>query len=159
MTDEQRQLYRHYLDSTEVKEMLGSHSRSRFCIPSMRPTDPKKVHEMNFERQWKERESKRGAPPTRFCSRTGDSTGSMIFRCLTNLRKLCNHPDLYEKAIQKQEQSNADPTVEQRENAEKGGGEWRRSGKMILLDALLAIWFKQGHRVLLFSQGRQVLFD
>lgn len=35
-------------------------------------------------------------------------------------------------------------------------GYWKRSGKMIVVESLLRLWFKQGHRVLLFTQSRQV---
>ena len=36
-------------------------------------------------------------------------------------------------------------------------GHWRRSGKMNVMDALLNMWKKQNHRVLLFSQSRIML--
>lgn len=35
-------------------------------------------------------------------------------------------------------------------------GYWKRAGKMTVVRSLLKIWQKQGHRVLLFTQGRQV---
>lgn len=35
-------------------------------------------------------------------------------------------------------------------------GYWRRAGKMLVIESLLNIWQKQGHRVLLFTQSRQV---
>lgn len=38
-------------------------------------------------------------------------------------------------------------------------GYWKRSGKMTVVRSLLKIWQKQGHRVLLFTQGRQVNSD
>lgn len=37
-------------------------------------------------------------------------------------------------------------------------GYWRKSGKMIVLETLLKIWHKQNHKVLLFSQGKKVMF-
>lgn len=37
-------------------------------------------------------------------------------------------------------------------------GHWSKSGKMIVVETLLKIWKKQGHRVLLFTQGQQVGF-
>lgn len=37
-------------------------------------------------------------------------------------------------------------------------GHWKRAGKMIVVRSLLKIWKKQGHRVLLFTQSRQVSF-
>ena len=35
-------------------------------------------------------------------------------------------------------------------------GYWKRSGKMIVVESLLKIWKKQDHKVLLFTQSRQV---
>lgn len=35
-------------------------------------------------------------------------------------------------------------------------GYWCRAGKMLVIQSLLGIWQKQGHRVLLFTQSRQV---
>jgi DNA excision repair protein ERCC-6 len=35
-------------------------------------------------------------------------------------------------------------------------GFYKRSGKMIVVEALLRLWKKQGHKVLLFSQGTVV---
>lgn len=36
-------------------------------------------------------------------------------------------------------------------------GYYKRSGKMVVVSALLKIWRKQGHRVLLFTQGRGMI--
>jgi len=35
-------------------------------------------------------------------------------------------------------------------------GHWERSGKMVVVESLLKLWKKQGHKVLLFTQSRQV---
>ena len=35
-------------------------------------------------------------------------------------------------------------------------GFWKRSGKLIVVESLLRLWFKQNHKVLLFTQSRQV---
>ncbi|CAK7302381.1 DNA excision repair protein ERCC-6 [Vulpes lagopus] len=72
-----------------------------------------------------------------------------IFSGLVALRKICNHPDLFSggpknlKAIPDDEEDQF--------------GYWKRSGKMIVVESLLKIWHKQGQRVLLFSQSRQML--
>ncbi|KAJ8328118.1 DNA repair protein rhp26 [Batrachochytrium dendrobatidis] len=58
------------------------------------------------------------------------------------LRKICNHPDLLER-------NNADFSANY--------GAVSRSGKMIVVKALLQMWKRQGHRVLLFCQTRQML--
>ena len=36
-------------------------------------------------------------------------------------------------------------------------GYWKRSGKMIVVESLLKLWKKQGHKVLLFTQSRKML--
>ncbi|XP_074089238.1 DNA excision repair protein ERCC-6 isoform X2 [Macrotis lagotis] len=75
-----------------------------------------------------------------------------VFSGLVALRKICNHPDLFSggpkiiKGIPEDELEEGDQF-----------GYWKRSGKMIVVESLLKIWHKQGHRVLLFSQSRQML--
>ncbi|KAI1410123.1 P-loop containing nucleoside triphosphate hydrolase protein [Hypoxylon sp. FL1857] len=59
------------------------------------------------------------------------------------LRKICNHPDL------------VDPKLKTSK-----GYEWgmtQKSGKMVVLEAVLREWKKLGHKTLLFSQGIQML--
>lgn len=79
------------------------------------------------------------------------------------LRKICNHPDLTSKAgsLWKAKQDALKAELEGRGGDEEpdpdeGYGDWRRSGKMIVVEALLKMWHEQGHRVLLFSQTKQV---
>lgn len=36
-------------------------------------------------------------------------------------------------------------------------GYWKKAGKMIVVETLLKIWKKQGHRVLMFTQSKQML--
>ncbi|NXF92830.1 ERCC6 protein, partial [Eubucco bourcierii] len=75
-----------------------------------------------------------------------------IFSGLVALRKICNHPDLFSggpkilKGV---------PDTEVKETDQFGY--WKRSGKMIVVESLLKIWHKQGHRVLFFTQSRQML--
>nr|XP_042712051.1 DNA excision repair protein ERCC-6 isoform X2 [Chrysemys picta bellii] len=75
-----------------------------------------------------------------------------VFSGLVALRKICNHPDLFSggpkilKGVPDDELEEADQF-----------GYWKRSGKMIVVESLLKIWHKQGHRVLLFTQSRQML--
>ncbi|XP_009998650.1 PREDICTED: DNA excision repair protein ERCC-6 [Chaetura pelagica] len=75
-----------------------------------------------------------------------------IFSGLVALRKICNHPDLFSggprilKGV-------PDTEVEEVDQF----GYWKRSGKMIVVESLLKIWHKQGHRVLFFTQSRQML--
>ncbi|XP_006897762.1 PREDICTED: DNA excision repair protein ERCC-6 [Elephantulus edwardii] len=74
-----------------------------------------------------------------------------IFSGLVVLRKICNHPDLFSGGP-KNLGGLPDDEVEKDKF-----GYWKRSGKMIVVEALLKIWHKQGQRVLLFSQSRQML--
>nr|XP_034993651.1 DNA excision repair protein ERCC-6 isoform X2 [Zootoca vivipara] len=102
LTDEQHQVYKTFIDSKEVYQILN-----------------------------------------------GDM---QIFSGLVALRKICNHPDLF----------SGGPKIlkgvpDEELNEEDHFGFWKRSGKMIVVESLLKIWHKQGHRVLLFSQSRQML--
>jgi len=94
LTDEQRRLYRTYIDSRETQSILDGRMK--------------------------------------------------VFIGLIALRKICNHPDIFYPP--------AGPGDEEEEF-----GDYRRSGKMIVIHSLLKIWKKQGHRVLLFTQSRQML--
>ncbi|XP_059059147.1 DNA excision repair protein ERCC-6-like [Achroia grisella] len=77
----------------------------------------------------------------------GDPLRGRILVALSTLRKICNHPDLY--------------LYEAQENIEdideEKFGYWERSGKMTVVNSLLKIWQKQGHRVLIFTQSRAML--
>jgi DNA excision repair protein ERCC-6 len=65
-----------------------------------------------------------------------------VFGALTLLRKICNHPDLQHVNLV-------------HKPAEYGCAS--KSTKMQLLGKILPIWREQGHRVLLFSQTKQML--
>jgi DNA excision repair protein ERCC-6 len=101
MTDEQRELYKKYLNSDIVKEII--------------------------------------------------KRSSQIFVGLINLRKICNHPHLFNPNSVKNELSKNDDGINE-------FGYYKKSGKMIVVDALLRLWYNQRHKVLLFSQSRQVRF-
>ncbi|KAI9343810.1 SNF2 family N-terminal domain-containing protein [Pilaira anomala] len=58
------------------------------------------------------------------------------------VRKICNHPDIINLTL-----SHSDPDY----------GNPERSGKMIVVKALLNMWKQQQHKVLLFCQTRQML--
>ena len=66
------------------------------------------------------------------------------------LRKICNHPDLCTG------NTHAHAAEDDSSGCDVKFGYWRRSGKMVVVEALLKLWIEQGHRVLLFSQSRQV---
>ncbi|KFQ91270.1 DNA excision repair protein ERCC-6 [Nipponia nippon] len=75
-----------------------------------------------------------------------------IFSGLVALRKICNHPDLFSGGPRILKDV-PDAEVEEADQF----GYWKRSGKMIVVESLLKIWHKQGHRVLFFTQSRQML--
>lgn len=74
-----------------------------------------------------------------------------MFVGLINLRKICNHPDLFTDWSRLVPEYGEDPAQVAR------CGYPKRSGKMIVLETLLKIWFKQDHRCLLFTQSKQML--
>ena len=65
---------------------------------------------------------------------------------LMQLRKLCNHPFVFEQ-------------VEEQMNPEKGTNDllWRTAGKFELLDRILPKFKETGHRVLMFFQMTQIM--
>ncbi|CAL8256652.1 unnamed protein product [Lota lota] len=75
-----------------------------------------------------------------------------IFAGLIALRKICNHPDLLTGGPRMLKSIPDDQLTE-----EERFGYWKRSGKLMVVESLLRLWFKQGHRVLLFTQSRQML--
>ncbi|CAF1423979.1 unnamed protein product [Rotaria sordida] len=76
---------------------------------------------------------------------------TQVFVGLINLRKICNHPDLFTDWSQYQPEYNENPL----EVSQYGYS--KRSGKMIVLETLLKIWYKQNNRCLLFTQSKQML--
>ncbi|CAL1529397.1 unnamed protein product [Lymnaea stagnalis] len=73
-----------------------------------------------------------------------------VFSGLITLRKICNHPDL----------STGGPHLFSQDaptDPEDQFGYHKRSGKMIVVEALLRLWHKQKHKVLLFTQSKSML--
>ncbi|XP_028171235.1 DNA excision repair protein ERCC-6-like [Ostrinia furnacalis] len=79
-------------------------------------------------------------------SRYGDPIRARVLVALSTLRKICNHPDLYLYEIEEDQAVLNDSF-----------GHWKRSGKMTVVNSLLKIWQKQGHRTLIFSQSRAMI--
>ena len=76
------------------------------------------------------------------------------------LRKICNHPDLTTEAgslwkLRKDEEQQG-ITLDGRDENDGGYGHWKRAGKLVVVHSLLKLWKKQKHKVLLFTQTRQV---
>lgn len=67
-----------------------------------------------------------------------------------------NHPDLHSGVLE-DDDDDADGGGGGHDDGQKGFGHWRRSGKMVVVEALLKLWKKQGHKVLLFTQSRHML--
>ncbi|CAH8875105.1 unnamed protein product [Trichobilharzia szidati] len=87
-----------------------------------------------------------------------------IFPSLILLRNLCNHPDLATGGPRDSCFLNEEYEVDKQgiENvclsySWSRFGCPRRSSKMLVVASLLKNWFDQGHKVLLFSQGRRML--
>ncbi|XP_046660917.1 DNA excision repair protein ERCC-6-like [Homalodisca vitripennis] len=75
-----------------------------------------------------------------------------IFMGLITLRKICNHPDLYSGGPKLYPGETVESLPE-----EERYGHWKKSGKMAVVETLLRLWNRQGHRVLVFTQSRQML--
>ncbi|XP_030754489.1 DNA excision repair protein ERCC-6-like [Sitophilus oryzae] len=110
LTDQQRNLYKEYLVSEQVNNILGRGIK-----------------------QWS----------------TDNHIKANMLIAITALRKICNHPDLY--------LSETDWYENDETSLETQYGYYKRSGKMVVVSALLKIWKKQGHRTLLFCQGRSMI--
>ncbi|XP_071515644.1 DNA excision repair protein ERCC-6-like [Panulirus ornatus] len=76
-----------------------------------------------------------------------------VFVGLINLRKICNHPDLYTGGPRRYDGDDWNSGLQ----PEMKYGWWTRSGKMHVLHSVLRLWLRQGHRVLLFTQSRQMM--
>lgn len=75
---------------------------------------------------------------------------------LIALRKICNHPDLYSGGPEKTMVAN-NMAAGYSDEGDMQFGFYQRAGKMLVIDSLLKLWKRQGHRVLLFSQSKQVI--
>jgi DNA excision repair protein ERCC-6 len=118
-----------------------------------------------------------------------------IFIGLIHLRKICNHPHLFDggpkliKSVKRRkhrtrEDESEDEDLKRRVPKNKGRrgssslslslspdeeesdieldpndsfGHWTKSGKMVVVKTLLKLWKRQEHKVLLFTQSRQVI--
>lgn len=65
-----------------------------------------------------------------------------VLKGIDVLRKICNHPDILLPDEAKKSSTYGSP---------------QKSGKLLVVESLLQMWKKQGHRVLLFCQTRQML--
>lgn len=82
---------------------------------------------------------------------------SQIFVGLSQLRKLCNHSDLFDGGPKVFLNTKTRERIISTDEEEQFGY-WRRSGKMVVVEALLRMWQRQQHKVLIFSQSRKVKF-
>lgn len=64
------------------------------------------------------------------------------FGAIDTLRKICNHPDLADVHFKENQPGYGDPS---------------RSGKLQVLKSLITTWTKEGHKILLFTQTRQMM--
>ena len=80
------------------------------------------------------------------------------FRAITTLRKICNHPDLLGDTDDGRFQDNTNSSSEEEDESEKVDQDEAliyQSGKLEVLSKILPLWYKQGHRVLLFCQWKK----
>ncbi|KAK9731582.1 SNF2-related domain [Popillia japonica] len=110
LTDEQYDLYKGFLMSDHVNQLLGKGGRNWF---------------------------------------SENHTRANVLVAITTLRKICNHPDLYLELTDEGETKDG--------SIENSMGYYKKSGKMVVVSALLKIWKKQKHRVLLFTQTRAMV--
>nr|XP_023014633.1 DNA excision repair protein ERCC-6-like isoform X1 [Leptinotarsa decemlineata] len=76
---------------------------------------------------------------------------SNVLVAITKLRKICNHPDIFLNEEEPNDIEDSGLPEDER------FGYYKKSGKMVVVSALLKIWKKQGHRVLLFTQSRSMI--
>ena len=77
----------------------------------------------------------------------GNGFTAVVFRVIGKLCKICNHPDLLG--------TGKDRTAEAPKSPDYGATQ--RSGKLLVLQKVLLLWRKEGHRTLVFSKTRQML--
>jgi DNA excision repair protein ERCC-6 len=79
-----------------------------------------------------------------------------IFYGIDILRKICNHPDLLMLLSNPGGKKQSSAIVKHSAQQDQRFGDYRKSGKMLVVHSLLQQWREQGHRVLLFTQTRQM---
>jgi len=95
-------------------------------------------------------------------------TRRTTFKLIRALQHICNHPDIYfEKQRESKDSIFNQDDVDFENDFAPDEATWiannplnrivSRSGKMLVLRIILQNWKEQGHRVLLFSQGRYML--
>lgn len=80
-----------------------------------------------------------------------------VFPGLIKLRKICNHPDIVFHNQEEEQQQQSSTMESGEDDDETRYGYWKRSGKMVVVESLLKMWKEKEHRVLLFSQSKQVI--
>lgn len=127
---------------------------------------PEKNEEILFVRLTPEqREKYKQFLKSRFVRQVLNGKLNLLY-AITALRKICNHCDIalynndHDKAIADRTQLKSRQLTtlhyDVDENVEDYGN-FRRSGKMIVLDRILSTWHKAGSRVLVFSQTTTML--
>lgn len=84
-----------------------------------------------------------------------------IFVGLIQLRKICNHPDLFDASECQKQLKKAQDTSGNKHSEffseDETFGHYKKCGKMMVVEALLKLWKQQNHKVLLFTQSRQMI--
>lgn len=77
------------------------------------------------------------------------------FSALTSLLKICNHPHLH--TWSPPSEGPADERGGARAGDAAAYGDWKLSGKLVVLKQVLSLWHASGDRALVFCQTRQML--
>lgn len=84
-----------------------------------------------------------------------------IFVGLIELRKICNHPDLFDSTDCRDQIKQLKESQQKKHleffSEDETFCHYKKSGKMMVVDALLKLWKRENHKVLLFTQSRQML--
>eukprot|EP00750_Incisomonas_marina_P007768 INCI15044.1.p1 GENE.INCI15044.1~~INCI15044.1.p1 ORF type:complete len:1003 (-),score=122.57 INCI15044.1:2142-5150(-) len=117
-----------------------------------------------------------------FSGRRRGRRSNTAFRVISLLRKICNHPSLADQSLQRQAAISVAANKRARREAAKGAaangarsdegapapqppidinsqgyGAVSESGKLVVLDRILPLWHRAGHRCLLFSSTTSML--
>lgn len=123
----------------------------------------------------KKKEAQKRAALAAHAERASKPGRGSLNNLLMQLRKICNHPYLFEGTEEEDEVATLDDSDDevlkgnvrkqlQSSKVGKGKGKQKlpdiviKSGKMLLLERLLPVLFERGHKVLIFSQMVNILY-
>ncbi|KAI8851824.1 SNF2 family N-terminal domain-containing protein [Chytridium lagenaria] len=159
----------------EVEEAVGSRRKSRRNLNtdiSYKENISDDQFIENMERKVEREEQKKNEPSDGKSIQKEAARivgGQSLQNVLMQLRKICNHPYLFNVDIEEPLENSRRATAAQASKGRKGKGRRENevavrlpdivacSGKMLMLERLLPRLFKEGHKVLIFSQMTRML--